>query len=402
MLRLLIACALFMMSAGAAFYMTDGKLWGLTQRMGLDPQALLERTAVTQTQPKAQAEAGPKVKPEQAKSEQTKSEPGKSERPQGIAVEATAAVSATSTEDLQAIGTLQSDESVQMASEIAGRVTEIVFKEGTPVEAGAVLVKLDDALAMAEVDDTDARFKLADGNLGRANSLAKSGNVTERARDEALTNAETARAAVELAKVRLSKHTIRAPFSGIAGIRKVSPGAYITAGQPIVNLEKIDTLKIDFKLPEIFLEQVKTGQTIEINVDAVANRTFAGTIYAIDPHIDVNGRALSIRARLENPELILRPGLFARIRVKGQVKRNVLVIPEAAIVPRGQDKIVFQVQNGQAMEAKVTLGARNNGLVEILDGLAANATVVTAGQQMLKDGSRVEIVVGANPGARGT
>src|SRR5690606_17653189 len=109
------------------------------------------------------------------------------------------------------------------------------------------------------------------------------------------------------------------------------------------NLEKIDTLKIDFKLPELFLAQVKNGQTIEISVDALPGRTFTGTIYAIDPHIDINGRALNIRARLENPDLILRPGLFARIRVKGQVKRNVLVIPEAAIVPRGDDKIVYVI-----------------------------------------------------------
>jgi membrane fusion protein (multidrug efflux system) len=141
---------------------------------------------------------------------------------------------------------------------------------------------------------------------------------------------------------------------------------------------------------------------VEIMVDALPGRTFTGTIYAIDPHIDINGRALSIRARLENPGLILRPGLFARIRVKGQVKRNVLVIPEAAIVPRGEEKIVYLIKNGQAVEAKVTLGGRHNGLVEIVDGLDEDAMVVTAGQQKLKDGSAVEIVVGSNPGARGT
>lgn len=264
------------------------------------------------------------------------------------------------------------------------------------------MVRLDDALAVAELDDAQARYNLAQGNLGRANSLAKSGNVTERARDEATTNAETSRAALELAKVRLSKHVIRAPFSGVAGIRRVSPGAYITAGQPIVNLEKIDRLKIDFKLPEIYLAQVKTGQALEITVDALPGRVFTGIIYAIDPHIDVNGRALSIRARLDNPDLVLRPGLFARIRVKGQVKRNVLVVPEAAIVPRGEEKIIYMVRDGQAIEAKVTLGGRANGLVEILDGLAEDAMVVTAGQQKLKDGSAVEVVIGANPGARGT
>jgi membrane fusion protein (multidrug efflux system) len=387
MLKVWFACAVLLLSAGAAFYATEGKLWGLPQHLGIDPSALLK------TAPPEKA-----AEPKNKKGEGAERSAGR----QGVAVEATTAVSTSSTEDLRAIGTLQSDESVQISSEITGRITEIPLGEGSHVNAGDVMVRLDDALAVAELDDAQARYNLAQGNLGRANSLAKSGNVTERARDEASTNAETARAALELAKVRLAKHTIRAPFSGVAGIRKVSPGAYIAAGAPIVNLEKIDTLKIDFKLPELHLSQVKTGQAIEISVDALPGRTFPGTIYAIDPHLDVNGRALNIRARLENPELILRPGLFARVRVKGQVKRNVLVVPESAIVPRGEEKIVFRVENGQALEAKVTLGSRNNGLVEILEGLAVDATVVTAGQQKLKDGSQVEIVTGSQPTARGT
>jgi membrane fusion protein (multidrug efflux system) len=386
MWKVLIALALLMGAAAAAFHTTDGKLWGLPEMAGL------------RTTPGAKSDGAP------ANKAATLAEPEKNRgaAARGVAVETANAVATTSTEDIRAIGTLQSDESVQITSEIAGRITEIALSEGAPVAAGAAMVKLDTALAVAEVDDAQSRFNLAEGNLQRANSLARSGNVTERARDEATSNAETTRAALELAKVRLSKHTIGAPFGGIAGIRKVSPGAYITAGQPIVNLEKIDTLKIDFKLPEIFLEQIKTGQAIEISVDALPGRTFPGTIYAIDPHLDVNGRALSIRAKLENPDLILRPGLFARIRVKGQISRNVLVIPEAAIVPRGQEKIVFRIENGQAMEAKVKVGSRSNGLVEILDGLAADTTVVTAGQQMLKNGSRVEVVVGANPAAKGT
>lgn len=383
MVKVWIACAVLVLAAGAAFYMTDGRILDAAQRTARAVLARAEAPRPPETAPakKKRAEDGP---------------------PPSVAVEAAAAVATTSTADLSGIGTLQSDESVQITSEIAGRITEIPLAEGAPVNAGDVMVQLDDALAKAEVADMQARHTLAQGNLVRANSLARSGNVTERARDEATTNAETARAALELAKVRLDKHTIRAPFGGIAGIRKVSPGAYVTAGQPIVNLEKIDTLKIDFKLPELFLAQVRNGQTIEISVDALPGRTFAGTIYAIDPHIDVNGRALAIRARLENPELVLRPGLFARIRVKGQVKRNVLVVPEAAIVPRGEDKIVYLVRNGQAVEAKVTLGSRRNGMVEILAGLAEDAMVVTAGQQKLKDGSPVEVVVGANPGARGT
>ena len=382
---LVVVCALLIVSAGAALQWSGESPQALAERLGVAERLGL-RGSASATAPKSSEASQQAVRP-----------------PEGVAVETAIAVATTSTEDLRAIGTLQSDESVQVSPEIAGRVTEIPLSEGKPVATGDVLVKLDDALALAEVADTQARYNLAVGNLRRADRLAESGNVTERARDEATTNAETSRAALELAKVRLDKHTIRAPFSGVAGIRRISPGAYVAAGDAIVNLEKIDTLKIDFKLPERYLAQVKVGQNIEINVDALPGRTFIGTIYVIDPHLDVNGRALAIRARLENPDLALRPGLFARISVKGQAKRSVIVVPESAIVPRGQDKFIFRVENGEARETKVTLGNRKDGQVEVLEGLMAEEIVVVAGQQKLRNGSPVEIVTGSREQrARGT
>ncbi|AHB48600.1 hemolysin D [Hyphomicrobium nitrativorans NL23] len=382
---LLVVCALLIVSAGAALHWSGESPSALADRLGVAEHLGL-RGSETLAAPKPAATSPAALRP-----------------PEGVAVETAIAMATTSTEDLRAIGTLQSDESVQISPEIAGRVTDIPLSEGKPVAAGDVLVKLDDALARAEVSDAEARYQLAVSNLRRADRLAESGNVTERARDEAKTNAETTRAALELSKVRLDKHTIRAPFSGVAGIRRVSPGAYVAAGHPIVNLEKIDTLKIDFKLPELFLSQIGTGQKIKITVDAFRERTFEGAIYVIDPHMDVNGRALNIRARLANPDLLLRPGLFARIFIEGQIKRDVVVVPESAIVPRGQDKFVYRVENGEARETKVTLGNRKDGKVEVLDGLLAEQTVVVAGQQKLRDGAPVEIVTGSRePRARGT
>lgn len=308
-------------------------------------------------------------------------------------VEVANAEVARSTADLRAIGSLRSDESVQIASEIAGRIIELPLKEGEQVKEGDILVKLDEALVRAELADATARYEFAKGNQKRAQTLARSGNVTERARDEADTNAETSLAAVELAKTRLSKHVIRAPFSGTVGLRVVSPGAYIGIGAPIVNLEKIDTLKINFKVPELYLADIKTGQGVEVMLDALPGRTFNGTIYAIDPHVDVNGRSLSIRATLLNTDGSLRPGLFARLLVKGLTEREVVVVPESAIVPRGGDNVVFAIEDGKAVESKVKLGNRKAGFVEILDGLKAGASVVTAGQQRLRNGSSVEIII---------
>jgi membrane fusion protein (multidrug efflux system) len=310
-----------------------------------------------------------------------------------IAVESAVARAVTASTDFRSIGSLQSDESVQIAAEIAGRVAAITFKEGQSVEAGAELVKLDTALAQAEVSDTQARYTLAQANLDRANALSQTGNVTGKAQDEAVANFEIARAALELAKTRLSKHVITAPFPGRVGIRKVSVGAYIPVGTSIVNLEKIDVLKVDFKLPEMFLPDLSVGQGIEINVDALPGKSFPGEIFAIDPLVDVNGRAIKVRARMDNPGLVLRPGLFARILVKGKQSREVVMVPESAIVPRGGETFVFRIENGKAAETRVRVGERRNGEVEVLEGLLADAAVVTAGQEKLRNGVDVEVVV---------
>ena len=323
-----------------------------------------------------------------------KAAPGASAKRGGgsVVVESAVARAASARTDIRGIGSLRSDESVQIASEIAGRVASFNFKEGEAVEAGDVLVKLDDALAQAELADASARFDLANANMDRAKQLSRTGNVTEKAIDEATAAFEIARSALELQRVRLAKHTIAAPFSGDVGIRNVSPGAYVAIGTPIVNIEKIDVVKVDFKLPELFLPSVKVGQAISVSVDAIPERAFEGAIYAIDPQVDVNGRALRLRARIQNSDRVLRPGLFARITVQGQVSREVVMVPESAIVPRSGENFVFRIEAGRAAEAKVKLGERKGAEVEVLEGLAAGADVVTAGQLKLRDGVQVEVV----------
>ncbi len=328
-----------------------------------------------------------------------KVEPGKTvEKGRGkggggaVAVEAALARGATTTTDIRAIGSLRSDEGVQIAAEIAGRIAEVPFLEGGLVNAGDILAKLDDSLAQAELSDAKARYDLAESNNDRAKQLSRTGNVTEKAIDEAAANYEIARAAMELQRVRVSKHVIVAPFAGSVGLRKVSPGGFIAIGTPIVNLEKIDFLKVDFKLPELFLPSVATGQTVDIVVDAHPGKTFQGEIYAIDPQVDVNGRALALRARLPNPDLQLRPGLFARVLVKGKQTREVVLVPESAIVPRGGETFVFRIENGKAMETKVKLGERRGAEVEITQGVMPNTQLVTAGQLKLRNGTSVEVI----------
>jgi membrane fusion protein (multidrug efflux system) len=299
-----------------------------------------------------------------------------------------------SSHSLSSIGTLSSDESVKLASEIAGRVASFSFQEGQNVKAGEVLVRLDDGLLLAEVEDTEARLKLAEANFKRANTLQQSGSGTTRARDEAVSEREIARAALSLAQVRLGKSVLRAPFDGVAGLREASVGAFIQPGTALVNIEKIDTLKVDFRVPEINLADIKPAMKVIVRVDAFPAQSFEGEIYAIDPLLDVNGRSLRVRAKLANTNMLLRPGLFARIDVPLPAKGNVVTVPESTIVARSGGTVVFRVQGNKAEEVSVRLGRRTAAEVEIVEGLKEGDVVVTSGQLRLRPDAAVEIVGG--------
>ncbi|WP_026221322.1 efflux RND transporter periplasmic adaptor subunit [Ancylobacter sp. FA202] len=311
--------------------------------------------------------------------------------PRAVPVEVAPARAASVTTDISSIGSLQSDESVQVAPEVSGRIQEIRFQEGQHVKAGDVLVQLDAALVKASLDETEARLELAEANYDRAQRLQKTGSGTARALDEAQAELNTSRALLNSQRVQIAKHTITAPFDGVVGLRTVSNGAYIAVGTELVNLEKIDTLKLDFKVPETQLSSIAENQTVTITLDALPGRSFTGTIYAIDPMVDINGRSLSVRARLDNKNLELRPGLFARVVVQGSQARDAVFVPESAIVPRGQERLVWQIVDGKAQQLSVQLGQRAKGEVEV-KGVAPGASIVVAGQGRLQAGVGVEVV----------
>ena len=313
---------------------------------------------------------------------------------EAVAVEAAKVVAAPLSEQVTAIGTLLSDEAVTVSSEIPGRLKEIHFQEGQPVEKGAPLFTLDDSVYRAHLADAEAKLKLAEQTHQRASQLFKNKYATAQAVDEATSSLAVNTATVELARVQLDKARIVAPFSGIVGLRHVSAGEYITSGQALVNLEAIDPVKADFRVPERFLPAIRVGQTIRIKVDAYPEDVFEGKVYAIDPRLDVAGRSLLVRALVPNKDQRLRPGLFARVTVLLQLKEDALSVPEQAIVPQGDAQYVFKIVNGKVMLTKVVTGTRREGRVEIVDGLSVGDEVVTAGQLKIRDGSAVSIVNG--------
>jgi membrane fusion protein (multidrug efflux system) len=291
---------------------------------------------------------------------------------------------------LTAVGSLRSNESVIIRPEVAGRIAEIRFEEGERVTRGQPLVVLDDSIYRAEVDEVQASLELSRANYDRALDLLQRGAGTNKARDEALAQLRADEAGLHLARARLDKMAITAPFDGVVGLRKVSAGDFVDVGQDMVNLEQIDPLKADFRVAEVYLAAVRPGQRIELAVDAYSGETFVGEVYAIDPLIDESGRSIVLRARLPNADGRLRPGLFARVTLVLNERDDALQIPEQALVPQGEDQFVFRVVDGKAALTKVEVGIRREGMVEIVSGLGPEDQVVTAGQLKIRDGAPVQ------------
>src|SRR5436190_7011676 len=314
-----------------------------------------------------------------------------------IAVEAVKVTLQPMPQSITAVGSLRSDESITVRPEVAGRISEILFKEGERVPRGATLVRLDPSVNQAEVQQGRANLKLAKSKYDRAVDLAKSNFISGQARDEAENNLRVAEAGLQLAEAKLAKMEIKAPFSGIIGLRVVSIGDYAKEGSDIVNLESIDPLKVDFRVPEIYLKQIQVGQTLNVALDAMPGKTFDGKVFAVNPLVDAAGRAIVIRAVVRNPDTSLRPGMFARVRLFTRELQDALVIPEQAIVPQGDEQFVFKVIDGRAVRAKVQVGQRRDGKVEIVKGVDATDMIVTAGHLKIRDGVPVTITNG--PGA---
>lgn len=318
--------------------------------------------------------------------------PAKGGPPPGVMVEAARVATVKLPNALTAVGSLRSDETVIVRPEIAGRIAQIQFKEGERVAKGSLLVKLDDSVQQADLDKARANLTLARTKFERSVDLRNKGFLSSQAQEEADNNLKVAQADAELMQARISKATIRAPFSGTIGLRLVSVGDYVKEGQDLVNLESLDPLKVDFRVPELALSQVKDGQSLQIALDALPDKVYDGRIVAINPLLDANGRSIVIRAQVPNRDGALRPGMFARVRLFTSGLKDTLVVPEESLFPIGDDKFVYKVVEGKAARQKIEIGARREGRVEVLNGLAPEDVVVTAGVFKLRDGVAVKVV----------
>lgn len=311
--------------------------------------------------------------------------------PPAMLVEAALVKKAASGKEITAVGTVRADETVAIATEIAGRIASIHFSEGGRVAKGEVLLRLDAEISEAQRDEAQANLTLSTANYQRAEALLKEQAISEQEVDAARAQHLLHQAQLRLRNAELAKSVIVAPFAGVVGLRQVSPGSYVKEGTLIVTLDALDPVKVDFRLPESYANTIKVGQTLTLSVAAMRGESLTGTVYAIDPQIDEKGRSLLLRARVANPKGQLRPGMFATIRLSAGTVGETLVIPEEALVLQSSGQKVYRVVAGKVELVAVTTGKRRQGEVEILTGLQAGETVVTAGQLKIRPGSEVKI-----------
>lgn len=310
------------------------------------------------------------------------------------------------TDDAQSVGSLRSRQSVMLRPEVSGRVVRLNFRDGERVRQGQLLVQFDDQLQQAQIKQSQAELSIAQANHKRNEELLAQNFVSQRSLDESAANLEVAQAKLALAKATADRLRIIAPFDGIAGIRNVNVGDYLKDGTDIVNLEDIDTVYVDYRLPERYQTQVKAGQRVSVELDALPGRSFEARVQAVDPLIDANGRSIGVRASITNRQLLLRPGMFARVNTLFGVRERARVVPEEAIVPQGGRQFVIKLVPGPdndtlvSRRVEVKVGIRRPGQVEIVEGLQEGDTVVTAGQQRLqRDGSPVKVLELNRPAA---
>lgn len=316
--------------------------------------------------------------------------PGKGAMPPTV-VDTYTVVSRDVPNTLKAVGSIRAIESIEVRPEVSGKIVSIHAVDGQLVKAGALLFSLDSDVERAAYNEAMANVRASERNRPRITELASKQLISKVDADNALNASEVNIAQAQSAKARLDKRSIRAPFEGVIGLRQVSVGAYVNAGQSLVELVRLNPLEVEFQVPESQVMRLNAGQTVRIQLDAFPNESFEGVVSAVAPSVQVTGRSAPVRARLNNSEGKLVPGQFAQVLVDLDKAAPALMVPEQAIWPSGDQKMVYVVRKGKAELVPVALGSREPGWVTVMSGLQEGDVVITAGQMKLFPGAAVTV-----------
>jgi membrane fusion protein (multidrug efflux system) len=286
---------------------------------------------------------------------------------------------------VEAVGTALANESVTITSKTSGIVKAVRFAEGQAVKTGTVLVELEDREPLADLEAAKATRDQARAALQRAKSLLATGNAPQARVDDLEGSWRAAEARAKVIEARISDLRIVAPFSGKVGIRRVSVGSLISPGTIITTVDDVETIKLRFFVPETVIGNLKIGSEVKA-LGASSTEAFNGQLKTIDTRIDVTTRAVEVRAEFPNADGNLKPGMFLTVKLSLNRRDGAVIVPEEAIVPEGIRQYVYVITDGKAVKTEVKIGARLPGEVEIRTGLPANAQVITAGVQKIRDG----------------
>ncbi|MCI5049689.1 MAG: efflux RND transporter periplasmic adaptor subunit [Rickettsiales bacterium] len=295
------------------------------------------------------------------------------------------------TDEVEALGTLQANESVDLTATVTELVTAVNFEDNQRVIKGDILLEMDTAEEQAMLLEEQSKLREAKRQFERVEKLVKRGASSQALFDQAKRDYETAKARIKAIESRLHERQIAAPFDGVVGIREISVGALAQPGKIITTIDDDTIMKLDFSVPAVHLASLKEGIQIEAGSKAFDGRVFRGTIHSIDSRIDPVTRAIQVRALLQNPDRLLKPGLLMRVKLKKD-PRDTLLVPEGAIVTWDTQHYVFVVDDATAKRVPVEIGSRRAGWVEIVDGVQVGDALVTHGTVRINDGAHVNVV----------
>src|SRR5438094_7104505 len=307
----------------------------------------------------------------------------------GVPVEVAVAAMDTVRDEVAATGQIEAVQSIDLRPEVDGRITDFLVREGQEVEKGTALFKVDDAQLQAQVAQLAAQRDLADQALGRTKELVAQHACSASDLERAEATSRGAQAEYDVARIKLGRTTVRAPFAGVAGQRYVSLGDYVTSSSRLISLHTVNPQRASFQVPERFARLLGIGQEVTFQVAALPGRDFTGEVDFVDPVVQLPGRTILVKARVPNGHRLLQPGMFIEAHLVTAVRPKAIVIPEDAVVPAEGVSFVWVVTAGKVDRRKVNLGVRTPGFVEVTDGVKAGEQVVTGGLEMLAPGAPV-------------
>jgi membrane fusion protein, multidrug efflux system len=295
---------------------------------------------------------------------------------------------------ISALGSLSSVQAVTISPVVDGKISKIFYSNGQEVAKDAVMVQLDSLQEQAKVDKAQATYQSELQKYERYKQLESQNiaDISKQELDDQKANLATAKAELNEQQASLDEMSIEAPFAGTLGKFEFKAGDYVTAGDTVVKLVNTKQLLVNYNIPQNYLKDLKKGQTVNIKVKAYPDKVFYGTVNFVSPTIDESSRSLAVQALVGNPDGVLLPGMFVRVKQQIAEQKDVLTVPDQSVMADIKGYYVFTVDNGKASQAYITLGTREKGMAQVLSGLKEGDAIVTVGQEKLQDGSLISVL----------